>query len=369
MARSSPRPHPPLGLAQAGEVARAITEHNAGRPMNRILLASAMGVSPNSSAFREHIMSSYRYGLSEGNYSSESISLTALGEAISRPRNDYERILAEREALRHVPIFAQLLQHFMNNRLPDAQFLKNTIERAPFGMDPAWSNEIADLFAKNAKDVGFLREINGANYLVDDGGTAVPEGSVTGQDVVPDHLVPATNAEKSANEKVSAEDSSDKAHVFSETRPTAPVQVFVAHGRNPKPLEQLKKILNEWQVPFLVAMDEPNAGRPISEKVADLMKACNAGIFIFTGDEELKNERGETVFRPSQNVIYELGAASLIYGRKIVIFKESTVSFPSDFSDLGFIDFNHDALDAKAMDLLRELIALKAVRLVSSISS
>jgi predicted nucleotide-binding protein len=145
-----------------------------------------------------------------------------------------------------------------------------------------------------------------------------------------------------------------------------PVQVFVAHGKNLKPLEQLRKILNEWQVPFVVAVDEANAGRPISEKVADLMKSCSAGIFIFSADEEFTDGSGTKIFRPSQNVIYELGAAGLLYGRKIVVFKESAVTFPSDFSDLGWIQFERDALDAKAMDLLRELIALRAVKLVSS---
>ena len=144
------------------------------------------------------------------------------------------------------------------------------------------------------------------------------------------------------------------------------MQLFIAHGKNRRPLEQLKGILNGWKVPFLVAVDEPNAGRPISEKVAETMRQCSAGIFIFTADEHFQDADGEEVMRPSQNVVYELGAASLLYGRKIVILKEAGVTFPSDFSDLGWIEFDRDALDAKGMDLLREMIALEAVRLVSA---
>ena len=144
------------------------------------------------------------------------------------------------------------------------------------------------------------------------------------------------------------------------------MQLFIAHGTNRKPLEQLKEILNSWKVPFLVAVDEANAGRPISEKVADTMRQCSAGIFIFTADENIRSDTGATVSRPSQNVVYELGAASLLFGRKIVILKESGVTFPSDFSDLGWIEFDKDALDAKAMELLREMIALDALRLVSA---
>ena len=146
------------------------------------------------------------------------------------------------------------------------------------------------------------------------------------------------------------------------------MQIFIAHGKERKSLDQLKGILNSWKVPFLVAVDEANAGRPISEKVAETMKQCSAGIFIFTADEAFTDSAGETVSRPSQNVVYELGAASLLYGRKIVILKESGVTFPSDFSDLGWIEFERGALEAKAMDLLREMIALNAVRLVSAAS-
>ena len=98
------------------------------------------------------------------------------------------------------------------------------------------------------------------------------------------------------------------------------------------------------------------------------MRDCSAGIFIFTADEEFKDEMGAPVKRPNENVIFELGAASLLYGRKIVILKESGVAFPSDFSDLGWIEFEQDNVEAKAMDLLRELIALDALRLVSPTS-
>lgn len=328
--------------------------------MNRILLAQAMKLSPSSSGFRDRIMASYRYGLTEGNYKSEAIALTPVGDAATRPRNDHERVEAKREAMRSVPVFQQLLDHYANSRLPDAQFLKNALERPPFSIDSAWSSEVASLFVENARDVGYLREMNGSNYLVIDGSTSVAREEMP-LPVAQNGVEPAAETD----EAVSAPEQLDAPPAPPEARPV-PVQVFIAHGHNKKPLEQLKRILNEWQVPFVVAVDEPHAGRPISEKVADLMRSCSAGIFIFTGDDEFQDASGSAVLRPSQNVIYELGAAGLLYGRKIVVFKEAGVSFPSDFSDLGWIEFQRDALDAKAMDLLRELIALKAVRLVSS---
>ena len=98
------------------------------------------------------------------------------------------------------------------------------------------------------------------------------------------------------------------------------------------------------------------------------MRACSAGIFIFTADVDFVDSNKDLVSRPSENVVYELGAASLLYGRKIVILKEARVSFPTGFRELGWIEFDKDAIKPVAMDLLREMIALDAVRLVSTAS-
>jgi predicted nucleotide-binding protein len=139
--------------------------------------------------------------------------------------------------------------------------------------------------------------------------------------------------------------------------------VFIAHGKNRVPLDQLKKALDQFKVKDAVAVDEPNRGRPISKKVADLMQGeCSSGIFIFTADERLLREADdgttEEVWRPSENVVFELGAASILYDNRIVIFKEKTVSFPSDFSDLGYIEFEKDQLVAEIGNLFSELVGL-----------
>ena len=43
--------------------------------------------------------------------------------------------------------------------------------------------------------------------------------------------------------------------------------IFLAHGKNKKPVEQLKKILEQFKIPYKVAVEEPNLGRPIGNKV------------------------------------------------------------------------------------------------------
>jgi hypothetical protein len=138
--------------------------------------------------------------------------------------------------------------------------------------------------------------------------------------------------------------------------------IFIAHGKNKKPLDQLKRILDQFKIPYRVAIEEPNLGRPIGGKVRETMEACNCSVLIFTADEEFRDADGNVIWRPSENVAYELGASGYLYGNRIVIMKESGVQFPSNFRDLGYISFDKDQLEAKAMDILRELIGFGIVK-------
>jgi len=141
--------------------------------------------------------------------------------------------------------------------------------------------------------------------------------------------------------------------------------IFIAHGKNKKPLDQLKKVLEQFRIPYKVATEEPNLGRPISGKVREVMESCNCAILIFTADEELRTPDGDAIWRPSENVVYELGASGYLYDNRLVIMKEETVHFPSNFRDIGYISFEKDRLDAKAMDLLKELIGFDIVKVTT----
>jgi predicted nucleotide-binding protein len=139
--------------------------------------------------------------------------------------------------------------------------------------------------------------------------------------------------------------------------------IFVAHGKNKKPLEQLKKILDQFKIPHRVATEEPNLGRPIGTKVREIMQACTCAILIFTADEQFRSADGnQEIWRPSENVVFELGASGYLYGSRIVIMKEDAVEFPTNFRELGYISFAKDQLEAKAMEILKELIGFGIVK-------
>lgn len=352
---SKARLFPVHTLDQALVIVQAIADKGAGQTMDRLLVADAIGRTPNSSAFRRLLSSSLRYELTTGTEKADYITPTPLGLKIAKPISEEERRQGLVEASLKPELMGKILRHFNRNKLPDTSFLKNTLEKA-FAVAPAHSGELAKLLVANAKFCSILQSIAGGNYIRID--AQPPTASAQEQQAAE----AAAEAAEGGAEAESPRVEPDRTTPPVAPQPDKPKQIFVAHGKNQKPLQDLKKVLDQFKIPYKVAADEPHAGRPISNKVAELMRGCSAGIFIFTRDEKFQREDGEEVWRPSENVVYELGAASILWENKIIILKEKGVNFPSDFSDLGYITFEDGKIATKALDLLRELVALEFVK-------
>lgn len=84
---------------------------------------------------------------------------------------------------------------------------------------------------------------------------------------------------------------------------------------------------------------------------------------IFTADEQFFDADRQEVWRPSENVVHELGASSVLYENRIIIFKEQGVDLASNFSSIGYISFEKDKLSDKGIELFRELVKFKIVNI------
>lgn len=93
------------------------------------------------------------------------------------------------------------------------------------------------------------------------------------------------------------------------------------------------------------------------------MLQCGSAILIFTCDEKFQDENGNVIWRPSENVVHELGAASFAYGDRVVIFKEKGLHFPTNYQSIGYIEFEVDSIEARTTDLLKELIGFGLVKI------
>jgi Predicted nucleotide-binding protein containing TIR-like domain len=363
------RNYPPLRLSESVKVARAIQDEASGMSVSRLTLAQLLNSTPTSRVFRELVASSRFYGLTNGGINAEEFSLTELGERATGADED-EQVAALKAAVMNVPPFALFFASMKGKKMPSAgPFQEFLVREAAVPTDRA--EEAAAHIAADAEAAGLVRKVGNGIWVDLDG---VPAPAAQGEDEgdgEPEHAGDDVASQDDGvtgdevEQDVAAGRGGPDQPIGRSGRETSsePRKVFIAHGKNRTPLEQLKKALDQFKVKYAVAVDEANRGRPISKKVADLMEEeCSSGIFIFTADERFLREQEdgttEEVWRPSENVVYELGAASILYENRIVIFKESGVSFPSDFSDLGYIEFEKDQLVAEIGNLFSELVGL-----------
>ena len=305
-------------LEDALRVPRALAEKHSSQPLPPTETAIAIGLSPGSSEFRTLLSSSIKYGLTTGSYNQERVSLTDLGRRIVEPISEEDRRQALNEAALSPSTFRSVFEYLRGKKLPEDVFFQNTVARE-FQVPREHAAVCVSVFITNVKFVGMVKEASTGLWLSTE---------------MPRVVLPVTN-------KPDQDDAGDEPTLTttigdegSESLPDARPQpkpsngIFIGHGANKQPLEQLKNLLSQYKIPYHVAVEEPNEFRPISQKVADIMKQCGAAILIFTADTEFKDAAGNSVWKPSENVVYELGAASVLYGNRIVIFKEKSVNFP-----------------------------------------
>ena len=349
------RNYPALKLAEALKVAQKIEAEASGMPTTRLTLAKLLDISPASSNFGNLVGASRMYGLTNGGINANEFSLTPLGEEATGA-DEVARLAAYKKAVVNVAPYAEFFRTFSNKKVPTATPFKDFLMKSA-AVPPDRADECMTFILADAETAGLVRLMKGGAPWIDLAGT--PTTTTAEKDA-------EAEADTNGGGKNGGGPEPDPTVVITPAPPTPtgkPKKVFIAHGKNRVPLEQLKKGLDTLKVSYAVAVDETNQGRPISRKVASLMRdECSSGIFIFTADErflrEAKGGEPEEVWRPSENVVYELGAASILYENRIVIFKEKGLTFPTDFSDLGYIEFEKDQLVAELGPLIKELVDL-----------
>jgi predicted nucleotide-binding protein len=348
---------PKHSLKAALRVPLAMEEKNSGNPMPPTDVAIAIEKSPGSSDFRMLLSSSIKYGLTTGSYNQSKVALTKLAQDIVAPTSDEAKNRALFQSAFAPALFKSIFGSYKGKKVPDMQFFQNALVR-DFGVSRDQVARCAAVFYENADYLGLIRQATTGKWFASEptGVSAQEESEETYED---------GRGEIAELNPPGEQPSSPHAHAEVKTPSVPPAKnaIFLGHGKNRVPKQQLEKILTEFKIPFKVVVDEANQGRPISQKVADSMHECGAAIIIFTADEEFKDLNGQTIFRPSENAIFELGAASALYGSRVIIFKEAGVTFPTNFRDIGYIGFDKDQLDAKVSELFRELIAFKLIML------
>jgi hypothetical protein len=113
------------------------------------------------------VTNSGRYGLTEGSYGAETIRLTDDGFAAVSPEvSPRERARARfKLALQLVPAFNSLYERFSGNRLPTQQVMRDHLATDQ-KLDEEEANQAVELFIVNARDVGVLKTLSGAERII-----------------------------------------------------------------------------------------------------------------------------------------------------------------------------------------------------------
>ena len=334
------RAFPKSTIEEALRIPEAIRDENAGRPLNRVLLAKALDMSPSSSDFRTLIASANKYGLIEGSEKSRDIGLSDLGKRSAYAKEAGEQARLKLEAVMHVELFKLVLERYNSNKVPSSALFGSLLHK-DFGVPEPDTERCSGILLRNAEALGVLETVKGAKYV-----TLARVGATPPEPPTPE---PRASDPEKPLEATPQPTSTPSA-------PTGPKPIFIGHGKLKGPVESLVRILDTFKVPYKLAVREASLGRPISKKVRDTMLECGSAILVLTKDEEFTNNKSESIWRPAENVVHEVGAASYAYDGRIVIMKEKGLNLPTNFSDIGYIEFEPDMVEAKTTDIFKELI-------------
>lgn len=340
---------PLYSLKDALRVPLAIQSEYAGRPTAPVDVALAVGIKPTSSSWRYLTGAAVGYGLITGGSNASMIGLTELGRRIVAPTVDGDEARASREAVLKPTVIGGFLGKYDGNKFPREQIAKNVLQ-AEFGVPPKRLDQALSVIVANGDDVGFFRMFGQDRFV-----------SLTGTGRPPlDPQLPLHEQE--------ADDAADDAHVETvETPPplpravvpsVTPKRVFISHSRNIVVLSQVKQMLELGDFVPEVAVEQESGAIPVPDKVFDAMRRSGSAIICVTADPDLGDGNGR--FRVNPNVLIEIGAAYVLYDRRLILLWDKRVDVPSNLQGLYRCEFEGDELSwAAGTKLQKALLAFK----------
>jgi Predicted nucleotide-binding protein containing TIR-like domain len=329
---------PAYSLAKALRIAQAIADNYGKAPTRPLAVAQAVNQTPTSGTFRMLTGASLAYGLTDGGYNADVISITALGKRIVAPTSEGDDLAARREALLRPRVVREFLTKYNGSRLPSSQIAKNVLEELNVPSDRTGAT--LELIIESARDVGFLREVKGNNYVDLDGVTSSTSVTPNAQfepytDEPPSSEVMPSPSVSAATEQISN-------------------RVFITHGKNQEIVKQLKDLLAFGKFEPVVAMEHETVSKPVPDKVMDDMRSCGAAIIHIGTEMKLLDDTGSEHRILNPNVLIEIGAAMGLYHRNFILLVERGLSLPSNLQGLNEVRYDGNKLDYDAtMKLLR----------------
>jgi predicted nucleotide-binding protein len=342
---------PQTTLQEAQRIASALVDNFASGSATPPDIALAIGISPTSSAWRSLTGSSIAYGLTEGGFNAATIALTRLGKKLVAPEAEGADVAARREAILRPRILKEFLEKYRRAKFPSDTIATNVIKT--LGVPPQRAPQALEILKANGKYAGIIRD--------------TPTGPFVNLDSPSVPLPATTPLESRAEDKESGEEvlaSSESSAGESEATPARPIattssdrradRVFISHGKQKAIVEQIKELLAFGHFEPIVSVERESTAIPVPEKVFEDMRSCGAGVIHVTAETRLLDGQGTEHVRINDNVLIEIGAATALYGKKVILLVQKGVPLPSNLQGLYRCDYEGERLDYEAtMKLLK----------------
>ncbi len=137
-----------------------------------------------------------------------------------------------------------------------------------------------------------------------------------------------------------------------------PTKIFISHGKNMEIVEQMKTMLELADLDYEVVVESESTAIPVPEKVFNSMRHCTAAVICVSADEIDKKDNGG--YGINQNVLIEIGAAFVLYDKKVVLVWDKRIDVPSNLQGLYRCEFEGNELSWTAgMKLMKAVSKFK----------
>ena len=322
---------PAHSLREALTVAQAITDNFAGGATAPHQVAMALDISPTSSIWRSLAGAAMAYGLTTGGYAADKIGLQELGRRCTAPKKEGDDIAARSEAAMKPSTLRAFFEKYNRAKLPNDQIAMNVLQQ-DFHVPTDRLAEALKLIKDNGTYVGAIQNTKTGMFVSTDDLKPAPVTVDAEPEIEhdPSELMPG------------AEDDPTPAPARSEPKPAPeaealPFKVFITHGKNKKIVDQVKDVLDLYDIDYEIAVEEESPAIPVPQKVLSAMRRCAAGIMVVSVD-------GENADAINNNVLIEIGAAFVLYDQKVVLLWDSALKVPSNLQGLYRCEFAGDEL-------------------------
>ena len=345
------RQYPVHTLEEALIVATAIQEINRGEPFDRLLLAGTIGTTPASSSYTNRLNASLRYGLTEGGYSSQKISVTALGRSITAPTGGPERREALVQAALKPELFLNFYRSLDGKRMPPDQYAKNALQRES-DVHPDLTNECLTIIKQNGLFVGILGDIGGAQYVSLSGAHAPADLPMPGVAAV--ETLDAAGSPASVGPMMVASGSSG-------AMASRPAKLLIAHAGDPGVVEAIRRTFDSFGIGYASIESEDAVQHPPDRETSEALRSCDAAVLVMAipkgSPEDSRIEAGN-----KESTIFMLGAVAL-YGDRVVLLREKGLERLPQEATLRTLQFRHENLDELSLRLLQELHRMDVIQI------